>query len=76
MRSTSSEAESRTLTPTIRHHVEAELHVIYNRARRNVARKMLRYGENAAAAALPEVCPITLEQVLGDWEPGGAGEAG
>jgi hypothetical protein len=64
------------LTPTIRRDVKAEWHVIYNRARRNVARKMLRYGENAAAAALPAVCPFTLEQALGDWEPGGAWDAG
>ena len=57
------------LTPTIRRDVEAEFDVIYSRARRNVARKMRRYGEEAAAAALPEACPFTLEQILGDWEP-------
>ena len=39
------------------------------RARRNVVRKMRRYGEATAAAALPETCPYTLEQILGDWEP-------
>jgi hypothetical protein len=58
------------LTPTIRRDVEAELGVVYSRARRNVARKMRRYGEEAAAAALPEACPFTLEQILRDWEPG------
>jgi hypothetical protein len=57
------------LTPTIRRDVEAELGVVYSRARRNVARKMRRYGEEAAAAALPEPCPFTLEQILHDWEP-------
>jgi hypothetical protein len=57
------------LTPTIRREVAAELDVIYSRARRNVARKMRRYGEEAAAAALPEACPFRLEQILGDWEP-------
>ena len=62
------------LTPTIRRDVKAELDMIYNRARRNVARKMRRYGEDTAAAALPEVCPFTLEQVLGDWEPGANGD--
>jgi hypothetical protein len=31
---------------------------------------MRRYGEEAAAAALPEACPFTLEQILRDWEPG------
>jgi Domain of unknown function DUF29 len=64
------------LTPTIRRDAAAELHLIYHRARRNVARKMLRYGEEAAAAALPEVCPFTLEQILGDWEPPANGDAG
>ena len=58
------------LTPTIRRDVEAELGVVYSRARRNVARKMRRYGEEAAAAALPEACTFTLEQILRDWEPG------
>jgi hypothetical protein len=58
------------LTPTIRCDVAAELDVIYSRARRNVARKMRRYGEEAAAAALPEACPFRLEQILSDWEPG------
>jgi hypothetical protein len=59
------------LTPTIRRDVEAELDPIYSRARRNVVRKMRRYGEDAAAAALPERCPYTLDQIVGDWEPDG-----
>ncbi len=58
------------LTPTIRRDVEAALAAIYGRARRNVARKMRRYGETAAVTALPEACPYSLEQILGDWEPG------
>jgi hypothetical protein len=57
------------LTPSIRRDLETELDPVYSRARRNVARKMRRYGEDAAAAALPETCPYTLEQVVGDWEP-------
>lgn len=61
------------LTPTIRHDVEAEFGDIYARARRNVARKMRRYGEEAAAEALPGECPYTLQQVLGDWEPDPSG---
>jgi hypothetical protein len=63
------------LTPTIRREVEAELDAVYRRARRNVARKTWRYGEEAAAVALPEACPFALEQILGDWEPGANGEA-
>jgi hypothetical protein len=62
------------LTPTIRRDVEAGLDVIYSRARRNVGRKVRRYGEEVAAAALPEACPFTLEEILGDWEPGSNGE--
>ena len=58
------------LTPTIRREVEAELDAIYGRARRNAARKMRRHGEHEAVAALPETCPYTLDQILGDWEPG------
>ena len=57
------------LTPTIRRDLEAGLDVIYSRARPNIARKMRRYGEEAAATALPEACPFTLERILGDWEP-------
>jgi hypothetical protein len=63
-----SQTEDR-LTPTIRRDLETELVAIYGRARRNVARKMRRYGEGAAAAALPETCPYILEQFLDDWEP-------
>ena len=58
------------LTLSIRRDLEAELAATYTRARRNVARKMRRYGEDAAATALPEACPYTLDQILGDWEPG------
>ena len=57
------------LTPTIRRDLEAAFDDLYARARRNVARKMRRHGEEAAAAALPADRPYTLEQVLGDWEP-------
>jgi hypothetical protein len=56
------------LTPTIRREVEAELDAIYGRARRNAGRKLRRHGEHEAT--LPEACPYTLGQVLGDWEPG------
>jgi Domain of unknown function DUF29 len=59
---------------TIRRDVEAELDLIYSRARRHVVRKMRRYGEEAAAAALPERCPYTLDRIVGDWEPDGKHE--
>ncbi len=57
------------LTPSIRREIDAEVDVIYGRARRNVARKMRRCGEDAAAVTLAETCPYTLDQVIGDWEP-------
>jgi hypothetical protein len=55
------------LTPTIRRDVEADFGMIYVRARRNAIRKMRRFGEEVAA--IPEACPYTIEQILGDWEP-------
>jgi Domain of unknown function DUF29 len=60
----------RQLSPTIRRHLKRELADVFTLARRRVQRKMERYGEQAAAAALPQACPYTLDQVLGDWEPG------
>jgi hypothetical protein len=60
----------RKLSPTIRRHLKRALIELYADSRRIVARKMRRYGEEHAAAALPVECPYTLEQVLGDWLPG------
>jgi hypothetical protein len=41
----------------------------YEEARSDLARKLERYGEAAVAAGLPERCPYTLDQVLGDFWP-------
>jgi hypothetical protein len=41
----------------------------YARARAAAARSLRRYGETAAADALPETCPYTLDQIVGDWLP-------
>ena len=35
------------------------------------ARSSPAYGEHNVAARLPETCPYTLDQVLGDWWPDG-----
>jgi Domain of unknown function DUF29 len=59
----------RKLSPTIRRRLKREFADACARARRRVQRKMARYGETRAAAALPEDCPYTLDQVLGDWLP-------
>ena len=63
----------RKLSPTIRRQLKREFEDAFTRARRRVQRKMERYGEQQAAAALPESCPYTLAQILGDWLPGGEG---
>jgi Domain of unknown function DUF29 len=59
----------RKLSPTIRRALKRELADVFARARWLVQRKMTRYGEPAAVASLPENCPYSLEQILGDWEP-------
>jgi hypothetical protein len=57
------------LSITIRRHLERDLGEIYADGRRIVERKMGRYGEGRAATALPDGCPYTAKQVLGDWMP-------
>jgi Domain of unknown function DUF29 len=59
----------RTLSSTIRRHLKRELPELYADGRQIVGRKMRRYGEEHAAAALPVDCPYMIEQVLGDWLP-------
>lgn len=59
----------RKLSPTIRRQLKRDLHAVYADGRRLVERRMRRYGEDLAAAALPADCPYTLEQVVGDWLP-------
>lgn len=60
----------RKISPTIRRRLERDLDGVFARARRRVQRRMRRYGEEQGAEALPRKCPYTLEQILGDWEPG------
>jgi Domain of unknown function DUF29 len=64
----------RKLSPTIRRQLRRALGEEYRKARRLVQRKMKRHGEHAAGATLPENCPYSLEQILGDWEPEATGE--
>jgi hypothetical protein len=59
----------RKVSSTVRRRLKRELKEAYADARRLVQRKMARYGEHQAAAALPAACPYTLEQILGDWLP-------
>ena len=56
------------LTASLRRRLRSELPKQYLRARAAAKRSLLRYGEDAAAA-LPETCPYTLDQIAGDWLP-------
>ncbi|HEX6114847.1 MAG TPA: DUF29 domain-containing protein [Geminicoccaceae bacterium] len=57
------------LTASLRRRLQSELPKHYLRARAAAARSLRRYGETAAADALPETCPYTLDQIVGDWLP-------
>lgn len=57
------------LTPTLRRDLKRRLGRLYDRARRNLQRKLERYGEAEVAARFPERCPYSLDQVLGDFWP-------
>ena len=57
------------LTPRLRARIEAELPKQYGRARAAADRALRRHGEHAAADALPDACPYTLDQIAGDWLP-------
>jgi hypothetical protein len=57
------------LTPRLLQVLGDELPDVYARTRRASARKLRIYGEDAAADALPERCPYSVEQLLGDWWP-------
>ncbi len=57
------------LTPRLAQLLEEELPRWYGLARKSASESMRDHGEHAAADALPETCPYTREQVLGDWLP-------
>ena len=57
------------LTPALRARVEAELPRIHAKARRDAAATLRDYGEDAAADALPDLCPYTLDRIVSDWLP-------
>ena len=63
-----SEIEDR-LTSTLHRDLKRRLPILYDRARKDLARKLERYGEADVAVRLPERCPYTLDQVLGDFWP-------
>ena len=59
----------RRLSKTLARDLERRLPLLYAEARRNLQRKLERYGEAEIGARLPERCPYTLDQVLGDFWP-------
>src|SRR3954451_22487921 len=59
----------RRLTASLKRDSRTTLPKLYDGARRATARKLETYDEGDRAPTLPERCPYTLEQVLGDWWP-------
>ena len=58
------------MTATLRRHAESEFSELYEGALEAARLALLEHGEDQAAAALPAVCPYTLDQVLDrNWYP-------
>lgn len=62
------EIEAR-ITPTLRQDLARQRPFLYDRARRSLVSELDRFGESEIAGRLPEHCPYSLEQILGDWWP-------
>jgi hypothetical protein len=66
-----SEIEDR-LTPTLRRDLTRRLPVLYDRACRDLRRKLEPYGEAQIVERFPQRCPYAFDEVLGDfWPPAG-----
>jgi hypothetical protein len=64
-----SEIEDR-LTPRLHRDLERRLPRLYDRARRDLRKKLAPYGEAHIADRIPETCPYTFDQILDeDWWP-------
>jgi hypothetical protein len=59
----------RRLSRTLQRDLKRRLPLLYGEARRNLQRKLERYGEAEIADRFPEACPYELDQVLGDFWP-------
>ena len=58
------------LSPTLRRDAEENLSKLYADGRRRADRDLCRYGEPAAAEALPSACPYSLDDICReDWYP-------
>ena len=64
------QALDRHLTPTLRNAAGQEFSALYRDAREIAAIRLREHGEDAAAEALPSVCPYTMEQIFErGWYP-------
>jgi hypothetical protein len=63
-----SEIEDR-LTPSLQRGLRRRLPLLYDRARSDLRKKFAPYGEAREVSSLPERCPYTIDQVLGDFWP-------
>ncbi len=58
------------LTPTLRLEIDAELPRLYRDARLLTIRRLTEFGEDEAAARLPDACPFPIDRLLDpDWYP-------
>jgi hypothetical protein len=58
------------MTPTLRHDVETMLERLYQDACHHAEIALYRFGEAAAAVALPAACPYSLDHIVEDrWYP-------
>ncbi|MGH6900225.1 MAG: DUF29 domain-containing protein [Geminicoccaceae bacterium] len=57
------------LTPTLRGRAAKALPELFEQVRKRADVSLRDHGEPAAADALPDSCPYTLDQITGDWLP-------
>jgi hypothetical protein len=57
------------LMPLLHREVANELSELYRDARALAEGELRDHGEHAAADALPESCPYTIDQITSDWLP-------
>jgi hypothetical protein len=58
------------MTESLRPDAQARLDHLYRQVLRRVRRDLEAYGETEAAAALPEICPFSLDQLVdANWYP-------
>jgi hypothetical protein len=57
------------LTPSLRPRVEQNLARFYEVVRAEASASLREHGDDAAADALPQTCPYTLDQITGNWLP-------